>query len=117
MEQITVKEGRDKGRVKKIGPFNGLNIIKGGEQIRVEDGSDGGIIKKIGVHLLYLDQHGNVISFPAVVDHSYTPKPPQRCIFKTIIHRFLGEVVQGKIVLYLLQCSNATNPYRYDDQN
>ncbi|KAH0641303.1 hypothetical protein KY285_037889 [Solanum tuberosum] len=56
-------------------PFNGLNIIKGGEQIRVEDGSDGGIIKKIGVHLLYLDQHGNVTSLPAVVDHSYTPNP------------------------------------------
>ncbi|XP_049386925.1 uncharacterized protein LOC125851190 [Solanum stenotomum] len=56
-------------------PFNGLNIIKGGEQITVMDGSDGGIIKKIGVHLLYLDQHGNVTSFPAVVDHSYTPKP------------------------------------------
>ncbi|KAK4732864.1 hypothetical protein R3W88_025852 [Solanum pinnatisectum] len=56
-------------------PFNGLNIIKGGEQIRVEDGSDVGIIKKIGVHLLYLDQHGNVTSLPAVVDHSYTPNP------------------------------------------
>uniref|UniRef100_A0A3Q7I9U8 TIR domain-containing protein n=1 Tax=Solanum lycopersicum TaxID=4081 RepID=A0A3Q7I9U8_SOLLC len=55
-------------------PFNDLDIIKGGEQLRVEDGSDGGIIKKIGVHLLYLDQHGNVTSFPAVVDDSYTPK-------------------------------------------
>ncbi|XP_049344298.1 disease resistance protein RUN1-like [Solanum verrucosum] len=58
-------------------PFKGLNI-KGGEQITVEDGSDGGIAKKIGIHLLYLDQHGNVTSLPGVVDHSYTPSYPQR---------------------------------------
>uniref|UniRef100_M1CI77 TIR-NBS-LRR type disease resistance protein n=1 Tax=Solanum tuberosum TaxID=4113 RepID=M1CI77_SOLTU len=59
-------------------PFNGLNIIKGGEQIRVEDRTGGAVVKKIGVHLLYLDQHGNVTSLPAVVDHSYTPSYPQR---------------------------------------
>ncbi|KAG5588463.1 hypothetical protein H5410_048897 [Solanum commersonii] len=59
-------------------PFNGLNIIKGGEQIRVEDRTVGAVVKKIGVHLLYLDQNGNVTSFPAVVDHSYTPSYPQR---------------------------------------
>ncbi|KAK4732845.1 hypothetical protein R3W88_025833 [Solanum pinnatisectum] len=55
-------------------PFSCLNI-KGGEQITVEDSTGGGIVKKIGIHLLYLDQHGNVTSFPAVVDHSYTPNP------------------------------------------
>uniref|UniRef100_M1CI78 ATP binding protein n=2 Tax=Solanum tuberosum TaxID=4113 RepID=M1CI78_SOLTU len=58
-------------------PFNGLKI-KGGEQITVEDRTGGAVVKKIGVRLLYVDQHGNVTSFPAVVDHSYTPSYPQR---------------------------------------
>ncbi|XP_049388263.1 disease resistance protein RUN1-like [Solanum stenotomum] len=58
-------------------PFYGMKII-GGEQITVEDETGGGIVKKIGIHLLYSDQHGNVTSFPAVVDHSYTPSYPQR---------------------------------------
>ncbi|KAL3329325.1 hypothetical protein AABB24_036433 [Solanum stoloniferum] len=58
-------------------PFNGLKI-KGGEQITVEDRTGGAVVKKIGVHLLYVDQHGNVTSLPAVVDHSYTPSYPQR---------------------------------------
>ncbi|KAH0635071.1 hypothetical protein KY284_037857 [Solanum tuberosum] len=53
-------------------PFRGLNI-KGGEQITVENETGRGTVKKIGIHLLYLDQHGNVISLPGVVDHSYTP--------------------------------------------
>ncbi|KAG5588605.1 hypothetical protein H5410_049039 [Solanum commersonii] len=53
-------------------PFYGMKI-KGGEQITVEDETGGGIVKNIGIHLLYSDQHGNVTSFPAVVDHSYTP--------------------------------------------
>lgn len=47
-------------------PFNGLKI-KGGEQITVWDSTGGGIVKKIGIHLLYVNQHGNVTSFPAVV--------------------------------------------------
>ncbi|XP_015170529.1 TMV resistance protein N-like [Solanum tuberosum] len=58
-------------------PFKGLNI-KGREQITVEEGTDEGTVKKIGIHLLYLDQHGNVTSLPGVVDHSYTPSYPQR---------------------------------------
>ncbi|XP_049385358.1 uncharacterized protein LOC125849330 [Solanum stenotomum] len=58
-------------------PFKGLNI-KGGEQITVENETGRGTVKKIGIHLLYLDQHGNVISLPGVVDHSYTPSYPQR---------------------------------------
>ncbi|KAL3360044.1 hypothetical protein AABB24_016513, partial [Solanum stoloniferum] len=58
-------------------PFKGLNI-KGGEQITVENETGRGTVKKIGIHLLYLDQHGNVTSFPGVVDHSYTPSYPQR---------------------------------------
>uniref|UniRef100_M1ACW5 Tir-nbs-lrr resistance protein n=1 Tax=Solanum tuberosum TaxID=4113 RepID=M1ACW5_SOLTU len=58
-------------------PFKGLNI-KGGEQITVENETGRGTVKKIGIHLLYLDQHGNVTSLPGVVDHSYTPSYPQR---------------------------------------
>ncbi|WMV48343.1 hypothetical protein MTR67_041728 [Solanum verrucosum] len=58
-------------------PFKGLNI-KGREQITVEEGTDEGTVMKIGIHLLYLDQHGNVTSLPGVLDHSYTPSYPQR---------------------------------------
>ncbi|KAH0640630.1 hypothetical protein KY285_037216 [Solanum tuberosum] len=46
-------------------PCSNDTPFKGGEQITVEDRTDGVIVKKIGVHLLYLDQHGNVTSFPA----------------------------------------------------
>ncbi|KAG5587443.1 hypothetical protein H5410_047877 [Solanum commersonii] len=45
-------------------PFNGLKI-KGREKITVEEGPDKGRVKKIGIHLLYLDKHGNVTSLPA----------------------------------------------------
>nr|XP_016505080.1 PREDICTED: TMV resistance protein N-like [Nicotiana tabacum] len=41
----------------------------GGE--RIEVGPRGVTVKKIGIHLLYLDQNGNVISLPGDVDHSY----------------------------------------------
>lgn len=44
-------------------PFDGL-MLKGGEEITVEEGPYKGVVKKIGIHLLYLDQHGNVTSFP-----------------------------------------------------
>nr|XP_009758997.1 PREDICTED: TMV resistance protein N-like [Nicotiana sylvestris] len=50
-------------------PFDG-QMIKGGKKIKVW--SDDFTLKKIGIHLLYLDQHGNVISLPGDVDHSYT---------------------------------------------
>ncbi|XP_033511363.1 disease resistance protein RUN1-like [Nicotiana tomentosiformis] len=50
-------------------PFDG-QMIKGGKRIKVW--SDDFTVKKIGIHLLYLDQHGNVISLPGDVDHSYT---------------------------------------------
>lgn len=55
-------------------PFDGLKI-KGGEKITVEVMPNKAIVKKIGIHLLYLNQHGNVTSLPAVVDHSYTAHP------------------------------------------
>nr|XP_016491655.1 PREDICTED: TMV resistance protein N-like isoform X2 [Nicotiana tabacum] len=45
-------------------------IIEGGERIKVW--SEHITIKKIGIHLLYLDQYGNVISLPGDVDRSYT---------------------------------------------
>ncbi|KAL3359735.1 hypothetical protein AABB24_016317 [Solanum stoloniferum] len=51
-------------------PFKDLSI-KGGEQITVENETGRGTVKKIGIHLLYLDQHGNVTTLPGVVDHSY----------------------------------------------
>ncbi|XP_060178606.1 TMV resistance protein N-like isoform X2 [Lycium barbarum] len=61
-------------------PFDG-QMIKGGEKITVhrDDKWFSGIdIKKIGIHLLYLDQHGNVTSLPRKVDHSYS-KFPEEC--------------------------------------
>ncbi|KAL3360075.1 hypothetical protein AABB24_016530 [Solanum stoloniferum] len=59
--------------------FEGLEI-KGGEQIRVDDRTGGAVVKKIGVHLLYLDQHGNVTSFPAkkVVEEKKTKRKRKR---------------------------------------
>ncbi|KAH0637519.1 hypothetical protein KY289_037434 [Solanum tuberosum] len=59
--------------------FEGLEI-KGGEQISIEDGTGKGTVKKIGVHLLYLDQHGNVTSFPAkkVVEEKKTKRKRKR---------------------------------------
>nr|XP_016507157.1 PREDICTED: disease resistance protein TAO1-like [Nicotiana tabacum] len=50
-------------------PFDG-QMMKGGEKIEVW--SEDFTIKKIGIHLLYLDQHGNVISLSGDVDHSYS---------------------------------------------
>nr|XP_016500254.1 PREDICTED: disease resistance protein TAO1-like isoform X2 [Nicotiana tabacum] len=44
--------------------FDG-EMIKGGE--RIEAWSEEVTVKKIGIHLLYLDQHGNVISLPGDV--------------------------------------------------
>ncbi|KAH0634448.1 hypothetical protein KY284_037234 [Solanum tuberosum] len=54
--------------------------IKGGEQIRVEDRTGGAVVKKIGTRLLYLDQHGNVTSFPAkeVVEEKKTKRKRKR---------------------------------------
>ncbi|XP_049388262.1 disease resistance protein RUN1-like [Solanum stenotomum] len=55
--------------------FKGLEI-KGGEYIIVGDRTGVAVVKKIGVHLLYLDQHGNVTSFPAknVVEEKKTKR-------------------------------------------
>ncbi|XP_070021513.1 disease resistance protein RUN1-like isoform X2 [Nicotiana sylvestris] len=52
--------------------FDG-QMIEGGE--RIEVWSEDITVKKIGIHLLYLDQHGNVISLPGDVDHSYSKYP------------------------------------------
>ncbi|XP_016472620.2 TMV resistance protein N [Nicotiana tabacum] len=48
-------------------------MIKGGEMIEVW--ADNITIKKIGIHLLYLDQHGKVVSLLGDVDHSYSKYP------------------------------------------
>nr|XP_016508751.1 PREDICTED: disease resistance protein TAO1-like [Nicotiana tabacum] len=45
-------------------------MIKGGETIKVW--AQNITVKKIGIHLLYLDQHGNVISLPGDMDHPYS---------------------------------------------
>ncbi|XP_060178824.1 disease resistance protein Roq1-like [Lycium barbarum] len=68
-------------------PFDG-QMIKGGEKITVHERGDIfsfkdrvkkiGRVKKLGIHLLYLDQHGNVTSLPGEVDHSYSPFPEER---------------------------------------
>lgn len=65
-------------------PFDGLEI-EGGDKITLagntyqDKGCTGKVgIRKIGIHLLYLDQHGNVTSLPAVVHHSDTDLYPQR---------------------------------------
>ncbi|KAL3329322.1 hypothetical protein AABB24_036431 [Solanum stoloniferum] len=50
-------------------PCDGLKMKVGGK-IAVKEDAGKGIVKKIGIHLLYLDQHGNVKSLPAIVDHS-----------------------------------------------
>lgn len=57
-------------------PFNGL-VFKGGEEITVKECHVEATVSKIGIHLLYLDQHGNVTSLPAKVDHSYTAYPEE----------------------------------------
>ncbi|XP_016566173.2 disease resistance protein RUN1 [Capsicum annuum] len=50
-------------------PFHG-QIMEGGEKIQIVE-FGGAIVKNIGIHLLYLDQHGNVTSLPAQIDHSH----------------------------------------------
>ncbi|PHT85321.1 hypothetical protein T459_07427 [Capsicum annuum] len=57
-------------------PFNGL-VFNGGEEITVKECHVEATVSKIGIHLLYLDQHGNVTSLPAKVDHSYTAYPEE----------------------------------------
>ncbi|XP_033509467.1 disease resistance protein RUN1-like isoform X2 [Nicotiana tomentosiformis] len=65
-------------------------MIKGGE--RIEVGSEDVTVKKIGIHLLYLDQHGKVISLPGDVDHSYY-KYPKR-VSTSFISSLPGDVEQ-----------------------
>ncbi|OIT35602.1 PREDICTED: disease resistance protein TAO1-like isoform X2 [Nicotiana attenuata] len=50
-----------------------LDKLFDGEMIEVW--SDNVTVKKIGIHMLYLDQHGKVISLPGDVDHSYSKYP------------------------------------------
>ncbi|KAL3360027.1 hypothetical protein AABB24_016503, partial [Solanum stoloniferum] len=78
-------------------PFKGLNI-KGGEQITVKNETDRDIVKKIGIHLLYLDQHGNVASLPGVVDHSYTPYPQRLSAGHINSNNISNEILQVRSV-------------------
>lgn len=43
-----------------------------GEEITVKECSGKVTVKKMGIHLLYLDQHGDVTSLPAIVNHSHS---------------------------------------------
>ncbi|KAG5588464.1 hypothetical protein H5410_048898 [Solanum commersonii] len=52
-------------------PFYG-QIMEGGEKMQIAEFGEESTVKKIGIHLLYLDEHSNVTSFPAIVDHSHS---------------------------------------------
>ncbi|XP_060180720.1 disease resistance protein RUN1-like [Lycium barbarum] len=46
--------------------------VNGREKMKLFEQGEECRVKKIGIHLLYLDQHGNVTSLPGEVDQSYS---------------------------------------------